>query len=79
MSACKGYDLKSGRPCARGAEEAITAGCMHEHVGERKLCRWHARDARAGWMNCGDCAEVDGHRCQLYVMPPHPAKIPSSP
>jgi hypothetical protein len=65
---CKGYDFRSGRPCQREAEETVTAGCEHEHIGQRPLCGWHAQDARNGIMLCGDCQEVDGHRCPLYVV-----------
>lgn len=63
---CIGYDLKSGTLCMRGAVEVILAGCVHEHLGTRPVCDWHAGDIRTGDMFCGDCAEsAEPHNCKL--------------
>lgn len=68
MNACGGYDHRSGRACANDAEQTITAGCVHEHIGDRDLCADHLDDLHSGWMYCGDCAAIDGHDCQLRVL-----------
>ena len=72
---CGGYIAFSGsdrwdRPCPNSAAEVITAGCVHEHVGDRDLCDGHASEARDGVMLCGECLNVKGapHRCYLRVL-----------
>lgn len=64
---CRGYDVASLSPCRQTATVAVIAGCRHEHVGERPLCDWHVADARRGIHLCGDCLEIDGHRCELRI------------
>ena len=49
---------------ARGAQP-ITAGCIHEHIGERDLCSFHTEDLREGMMLCGSCLE-HGERQYLH-------------
>jgi len=68
VTACKGYDFRSGHPCAAEATQPVMAGCEHEHIGERHMCDRHVQHVRDGWMYCGDCAEVDGYRCRLYAI-----------
>jgi hypothetical protein len=50
---------------ARGAQP-ITAGCIHEHVGERDLCNFHTEDLREGMMFCGTCL-AHGERVYLHA------------
>ena len=75
MSACTGYIAFSGsdrrdRPCPNAAALLVTAGCIHEHVGEHELCPAHVREADAGVLLCGDCldAKTASHRCFLRVL-----------
>lgn len=79
-AACDGYTAYSGsdrinRPCPTAGTEIITAGCAHEHVGDRRLCVNHASDAQAGEMLCGECLDNPSspHRCHLRVIDRHPA------
>lgn len=65
---CTGYRPDTGNPCARPATETITAGCVHEHVGDRSFCSFHADDLRAGQMWCGDCGQgPEPHDCVLVA------------
>jgi hypothetical protein len=73
--ACTGYIAYSGsdrvdRPCPNESAGVITAGCVHEHVGEHELCPMHADEAREGVLLCGDCLNTKGapHRCYLRVL-----------
>jgi hypothetical protein len=74
VSVCTGYIAYSGsdridKPCAMDATETVTAGCEHEHIGNREFCPMHAGDAHAGVLLCGDC--LDGrspHLCRLRVL-----------
>ena len=76
MSGCGGYTARSGSdvispkvPCTSPVTATVTAGCLHEHVGDRDLCDYHATDARAGIMLCGDCLDSSiPHECRLRVM-----------
>jgi hypothetical protein len=75
MTACTGYIAYSGsdrvdRPCPVEAAENVTAGCAHEHIGQRLLCVMHAGEARAGVLLCGDCLSSprEPHRCRLRVL-----------
>ena len=75
MTACTGYIAFSGsdrwdRPCPGAAAQVVTAGCIHEHVGDRDLCARHAGEIRSGIMLCGDCLDAKGapHRCYLRVL-----------
>lgn len=67
MTICMGYDLKSGTKCTRTAVFEVLAGCVHEHIGWRDLCDWHADDiGHPSWpMRCGTCAEA-GCSCVLH-------------
>ena len=73
---CGGYTAMSGSsridppvPCRDPVRERVTAGCIHEHVGCRDLCAYHADEAVAGRMLCGDCLNADAsHRCHLRVL-----------
>lgn len=81
MSACTGYIAYSGsarvdRRCPNAAAEIVTAGCIHEHIGEHALCPMRADEAREGVLLCGDCLKAGGssRRCYLRVL----ASIPSA-
>lgn len=65
---CVGYDAHSGYECERTASVVVTAGCIHEHAGPRDLCGLHLDDVQIGNMICGNCHEIDGHRCVLHEM-----------
>lgn len=81
MTACIGYIAFSGsdridRPCPEPAAEIVTAGCVHEHVGERELCTMRAGEARSGDLLCGSCLDAKGapHHCRLRVIAAVPAR-----
>lgn len=54
--------------CAARGAQPIIAGCVHEHIGERDLCTFHAADLREGMMLCGFCLE-HGERVYLQEIP----------
>jgi hypothetical protein len=73
MSECAGYSrvISDGTiyHCSTMvAGEAVIAGCVHEHVGPRLLCEYHADELRSGGQLCGDCLDL-GHRCVLVELP----------
>lgn len=68
VAICTGYDVKSGRPCGRPAAADVLAGCVHEHIGWRLLCDWHAGDVAAGMMLCGNCGERGCPGCVLMLL-----------
>lgn len=75
MSICTGYIAYSGssrvdKPCTMEVAEVVTAGCEHEHIGDRKFCTMHADEARSGVLLCGNCLDNPAvpHRCRLRVL-----------
>jgi len=67
-AACTGWSLASGYACESPVVITVTAGCEHEHIGDRQLCQYHVADIAHGLMVCGDCYLVDGHRCVLVAV-----------
>lgn len=69
---CSGYAPRSGHPCDRAATEITTAGCVHEHIGDRPSCPFHAEQYGYGGMLCGDCLDsADPHECVLTAIARH--------
>lgn len=56
--------------CRDQATSLVTAGCVHEHIGERPLCNYHAGEVKGGGQLCGECLEdvPEPHTCPLTAM-----------
>lgn len=72
---CTGYDAASGRPCSLAPKRTIKAGCVHEHVGEHRLCLSHCNNLAEGFMLCGACLHA-GHECRLAPVNKAEAYVP---
>lgn len=57
--------LRGSWNCGKPATMTIRAGCVHEHVREKRVCAEHgqANPAGAVWF-CRACAEL-GHDCPV--------------
>ena len=57
--------LAGAEGCSEPATVALRAGCVHEHVREKRFCAEHGQvePADGVWL-CLPCAEV-GHDCPL--------------
>lgn len=79
---CAGYGevISDGTKysCADVATVTVTAGCIHEHVGPRDVCDFHASEITQGVMKCGDCSDSDSpHTCMLRELASEPVKAAS--
>jgi hypothetical protein len=60
-----GASLAGAEGCAEPATVTLRAGCVHEHVREKRFCARHGQVAPPDgvWL-CLPCAEL-GHDCPL--------------
>lgn len=73
--ACTGFDAASGRPCTLTPKKTVKAACVHEHVGEHRLCLSHCNNLAEGIMLCGACLQ-GGHECSLVPLNKADAYVP---
>ncbi len=67
-AACSARITWNGHTCPRTyGIQPVTAGCRHEHVQTRPLCRYH-RTTAARWGHCIPCRNA-GQLCWLTLTP----------
>lgn len=57
--------LRHNTGCTEPATVTLRAGCVHEHIREKRFCAFHGQvnPDSADWF-CRECAEL-GHECPI--------------